>query len=294
MSKVSVAWAMPLGVALILSGCGTYVPEIQEFPANALSGQQLVDLIVFNVKCEVQDAIIEIYKQPPYSTFMDTWGAQITLNLQVEEKGSANPTANWIPWSPLSSVFNLTAGVTGSADATRIDKINWFMAVADARRSAPCGEMRPNGLFILQGDLKLKEWLYDAITAGNTKLIDYSGDTATGPFKQSVLSHEVKFEIITGGNVIPGWKLSRLTINQSGTGLTASRDRTQDLTLTFGPAVATTLVATDASGKAKKDANGNVMKVTTYGPSDLVVSSHLASEIGLAVANGIKSALPSP
>jgi hypothetical protein len=277
----------------MLAGCGTYVPEIQEFPGNALTGQQLVHSIVFAVGCEVRDAIIKLYEDNPQGTFMDHWGAQITLNIQVEEKSSANPTANWLPWSPPSSVFNLGLGATGSSDATRIDKINWFVAVADVRGKKPCGQMRPSGVFLLQSDLKLKEWLYDAVDAAKTDSINFSTDTPDGPFKQSVLSHEVKFEVITAGNVTPGWKLTRLSIDQTGTGLTASRDRTHDLTITLGPATTTKVAATDSNGKLKKDAKGNQIYVLAYAPTALAQNSHLASEIGLAVSNGIKNVLPS-
>jgi hypothetical protein len=286
MSTVRIASAIPLTITLIFGGCGTYVPEIQEFPGNALTGQQFVNSIVFNVTCEVRDAIIQIYKDYPQGTFMDKWGAQITLNLQIEEKSSANPTSNWIPWSPPSSVFNFGLGATGSADATRIDKISWFMAVPDVRGKAPCGEKRPNGVFLLESDLKLKEWLRNAITSSKTGNVDFSQDTPDSEFKQNVLSHEVKFEVATAGNVTPGWKLSRLSINQTGTGLTASRDRTHDLTITFGPAAATKT--------AVKDSKGNKIYITVYGPTNLAVNSHLVSEIGLAVSNGIKSSLPPP
>jgi hypothetical protein len=78
-----------------------------------LSGQQFVHSVIFNIRCEVQDAIIQLYKDYPEGTFLDLWGAQITLNLQVEEKSSANPTGNWHPVNVPSPVFNLGLGATG-------------------------------------------------------------------------------------------------------------------------------------------------------------------------------------
>ena len=201
---------MPLAACLAVSGCGLFVPELQKSiphggppsEQEGLTGQTFVNSVVFNVTCEVRDAIVQFYRDYPDGLFMNTWGVQVTLNLQVKEKSSANPTANWTPPSPATAAFNLGFGVTGSADATRIDKINWFLPVHQFRGKAPCGNQRPDGILILESDLRLKEWLYDAINATRTRNVDFSNE-ANGPFKQNVLSHEVKFEVITSANAIP-------------------------------------------------------------------------------------------
>lgn len=205
-----------------------------------------------------------------------------TNHAQSPSRGEiiGEPTGNWLPVGVQSPVFNLGLGATGSADATRIDKINWFMAVADNRHRARCGEARPNGIFLLQSDLKLKEWLYDAVDWYKTQTISFNDDTPDGPFKQSVLSHEVKFEVDTSGSISTGWKLTEGTIGQNGSGLSAGRNRTNDLTITFGPATQTKVLA--------KNALGEPTYVTVYTPSELTQSSHLASEIGLAVGNNVK------
>ena len=294
---------MLAALTLELSGCGVFVPELQESVPHpgpptiqeGLEGEAFVNSIVFNVQCEVRDAIVQFYQQYPNGLFLNTWGVQVTLNLQVEEKTSVNPTGNWLPPSSASSVFNLGFGATATGDATRIDKVNWFAPISDFKGKRACGDQRPNGVFLLESDLRLKEWLYDAIQAQVTKNINFGNETVNGPFKQNVISHEVKFEVTTAGNLVPGWKLTRLAINQSGTGLTASRDRTHDLTITFGPAEPTaTVVAKDQNGHPKKDARGKLLYVTSYQPTAPALYSHLASEIGLAVANGVKSALPPP
>jgi hypothetical protein len=75
-------------LALELAGCGLYVPEFQENPFDKVGGQQLVQSIVYNITCEVQDAVAKIYNNPDHTrehTFLDTWGANIALNLQVDE-----------------------------------------------------------------------------------------------------------------------------------------------------------------------------------------------------------------
>jgi hypothetical protein len=114
-----------------------------------------------------------------------------------------------------------------------------------------------------------------------------------GPFKSNVLSHEVKFDIISTGTITPGWKLSTSTINQTGTFLSGTRDRTQDLIVTFGPPdPAWSVVVIDPkTRKAKIDRTTNrpLLRPTALSPA--ATSAALASEIGNAVNNGFRNAL---
>ncbi len=258
---------------LLLSGCGLRVPEIQEI-GDSLQGQRLVQAIVTNVKCEVQDAVVQLYDDY-HTTFMDTWAVQLTLDLQVEEKSAVSPSVAWTPPSPISAVFNLSSGGTVSLDATRDDKMNFVFSVNDLRQRKACDpRTRPGGLYLMQSDLGLKEWLYDALTANKT---------GHGQFSQSakdvVLTHDIKFEVVTSGNITPGWKLTCVLVNQSGTLFSASRDRTHHLLITLGPGQPT--------GKVR---NGR----PEFAPSDRAAFAHLSSEIGIAVSNGIRNTLPPP
>lgn len=291
----AIRWVVPLGISIFAAGCGLRVPEIQENPADKVAGQQLVQSIVYNVTCEVQDAIYRIYNNPDHvrkHTFLDTWGVQIALSLQVQEKSSVNPVINWLPPSPASSVFNLGAGGTLSADATRQEKTNSYFTVQQIRDLGPCVEgTRPGGVLLLQSHLGLEEWLRYNLTAANTGEILFATDYSDGPLKTNVLSHEVKFDITTSGNLTPGWKLSRLSINQSGNFLSASRGRTNDLTITLGPTVPTPKPKIDSRGMPMKDKQGRVMMTTSYVPSGPAADAALSSQIGLAVANAIKGTL---
>jgi hypothetical protein len=277
----------------LLGGCGTYVPELQENPFDKVSGQQLVESVVYNVTCEVQDAVAAIYNNPDHplkSTFLDTWGVQIALNLQVEEKSSINPTANWLPPSPPTSVFNLLLGGTVSADATRQDKLNSYYTIADIRKLGPCpAGSRPGGILLMQSDLGLEEWLKDNVTAGETGVIRFATDYTDGPLKTNVISHEIKFDITTSGNVTPGWKLKRWAVNQAANLLSATRDRTNDLTITLGPTVPAPAPKVNANGQPVKDKNGNIVTVVNFIASQPAANAAFASEIGLAVSNAIKS-----
>lgn len=129
-------------MASALGGCGLglFVPEFQEISSDRVEGQQLVQSIVYNVTCEVQDAVYKIYHNPDHPrehTFLDTWGANIALNLQVEEKLLTNPAMNWLPPSPASAIFNLGASGTLSAGATRQDKLNSYFTIAQIRALGP-------------------------------------------------------------------------------------------------------------------------------------------------------------
>src|SRR5581483_10823704 len=120
-------------------------------------------------------------------------------------------------------------------EAQRVNKIGSFFSVAELKKLNACHpEDRHKGPFMLESDLKLEEWLFATMVTSGL------GDTPApanqnGPFKSNVLSHEVKFDVISTGTVTPAWKLTRATINQTGTFLSGTRDRTQDLIITFGP-----------------------------------------------------------
>lgn len=285
MAKKRIALLLPLAFTTLVGGCGTYLPEIQDFGDKA-SGQQLVESIAYNVTCEVRDAVYSVYHLGGVerkSTFLDSWGVQIALSLQVEEKSSINPVVNWLPPSPASSIFNLGVGGTVSSDAIRQDKLNSFYSIAAIRQMGPGDpKTRPGGLLLMQSNLALDEWLVANVTADDTGLIQYAKDFSDGLLKTNVLSHEVKFDITNSGNLTPGWKLTRVSINQTGNFLTASRDRTNDLTITLGPTL--------AAPKKMKDKKGRSVTVPAqaYVPAAPAADAALASAIGLAVANAIR------
>lgn len=279
-----------LVIGLSLSGCGTYVPNIQEFPGDTVDGQLFVQKIVQNINCEITEAVryvIEQDKKLPRRTapWFDNWGIQTTLTLTMDEKGSVNPVVNWLPPSPASSLFNLAGAGTVSSTANRIDKLNSYNSVQQFLQNQ-CVQ-RPDGPWMLSSDLKLREWLVYVIMAANTGEISVPGDTK-GPLKSNVISHQIKFIVTSSGSLTPGWKLARVSINQSGSFLTSSRDRTHDLTITLGP------METVPVDFARRK-NGKIETVATVvsRPSSQAAEAHLASEIGSAVANSLRgSQLP--
>jgi hypothetical protein len=223
-----------LGLGLSLAGCGTYVPEIQEFPGDDVSAALLVHAIVDSIHCEIRNAITTVIDNDNeaskhnqgvhYAAYLYDWGAQIGLTLQVEEKSGVSPSVNWLPRPFGTTIFNLSAGGTLSADATRIDKLNYYYTVRELYALGSCprnfNPPHPTGSLLIQSDLKLAEWLSAQVLEVETG--------AFGPpinpnsvLKQNALSHEVKFEVVSTGSLTPAWKLTRFTINQTGPFLSA-------------------------------------------------------------------------
>lgn len=258
-----------------LGGCGLGVPEIQEFPNESVEGQKFVFAIIKNITCEVQDAINYVYVQdaivdPTLSNvaFLNSWGVQLELSLTIDEKGSLGPTVNWTPPSPVTAVFNLAGAATLSSDASRIDKIYSYYTVPQLRKLGKCSD-RQDGPFLLENDLKLKEWLLDTVMAGGSGEVQLPTN-ANGPFKSDVISHEVKFDILSSGSATPGWKFKLVAVNQNGTLLALSRERTHDLIITLGP---------------------NATVAGKNAPSVRAQNAALASDISVGVTNGIRNAL---
>lgn len=271
-----VRWAMLASAGLLLGACGLYPPEIQESPSDWANGQKFVFDIVHNITCEVRDSINYVYDQdqpvdPTFKhlAFMKDWGVQVELALTIEEKGSLGPSVNWAPPSPASAVFSLAASATLSSDATRIDKLYAFYTVADIRRHPSC-DSRPTGPFLLENDLKLREWLFEALMLQGDREVNFSTDP-NGPFKSTVLTHEIKFDILSSGNATPGWKFKLVTVNPTGTFLGMSRERTHDLIVTLGP------TSPGPGGKTQ--------------PSLTSANAALAADINAGVTNGVKAAL---
>ena len=274
-----------------IAGCGTYVPEIQEnLFANESERSAFIQAIVRNVRCEIQDAVVRLYAEnpsyiDPYNRnrkWFDSWAVQMSLQLTIDEKGILNPSGNWLPPSPANSIFNLAVSGTVSTEAQRIDKIGAFFLVSEMKKLQACPPQdRNRGPFILQSDLKLYQWLQAAMISINNSDTPAPANSS-GPLQSNVLSHEVKFDIVSTGTLNPGWVLTMGSINQNGPLLSATRDRTQDLTITLGPADPSwaEYVIDPVSGKRR-------LRPAALGPA--ASRSALASEIAASISNAVRS-----
>ena len=155
--------------------------------------------------------------------------------------------------------------------------------------------------FLIQSDLGIKKWLTSAVVTENwlpahppIKVADADnkvkalvtagagtpgggggsagsggdgadkgggGGSSLGPYS---VSTELKFVIVSSGNVTPTWKLLAVSANPSGSLYSASRTRTHDLIITVGP------------------------------PTGDTTAANFSLQVQSAVANGVRSALVTP
>jgi hypothetical protein len=267
---------------LLLTGCGTYVPGLEEPLQSAADGQQLVQAIVNNVDCEIRDAVGEVlredkeqfrsgFRRSRRTAWLDNWGVQSTLTLELNERGEANPSFAWSPLSPASAVFGLAGGVSVSTEATRTNSVVSYYSVAQIVRDFHCGSSgRSNGPFLLQSDLKLKEWLLDVV------MLQGTGVAQIPPAKEAI-QHTLAFELVTSGSLTPSWILRRVSVNTGGAFLGARRGRKHVLVVTLGPLDPSLLAPAIASAAPR----GRQARAA----ADL----HLASQIGVAVSSALRN-----
>lgn len=279
----------------LLAGCGTYVPDIQEFWGTPTDATFMVNKVSAQVVCELRRAVQRVVTAQPVEFvqrpgdppppkprdlrwFINTWAVQVTLNYIIIENSALTPGASInsvyrnattaFPGATAVTTpqsFSLGLGATASSTATRNDKLNMFFTVKELLYGTPSimrscipDEPARADLFI-QSDLKLYDWLSAALLPYDVSIINYANNSTA----QNAITHDVKFEIVSNGNINPQWKLVQVSANTGTSLLAAGRDRTQELIVTFGP-TQKGMLATAAA------------------------NSHQATEIGSAVSQAIQ------
>ena len=251
---------------LMLGGCGTYVPNLQVYPGAVES--DLVRAIAASVRCEMSVAVTrligsdkarsEASEIPRTLSWLDDWGVQVSLRLEVEENTRVNPTFSWSP----TNEFTLGGGVSASSTAGRTTKLNYLYSVGDLyddevsldsdlnSESKYCEQrLTSPGIIetpLIRSDLKIYEALESYTFSTTTGTITDSAQRNT-PGQQNNFTHEVKFQLVASGTMSPRWILSESRINPSGSVLSASRTRTHKLIATFGPIDSTGSLAQSAA-----------------------------------------------
>jgi hypothetical protein len=297
-----------MALFISLSACGLGVPQIGEIWDDD-TGTLAIPLekkIKEKIYCELNAAVADLnsdkekvipvsYQDPknPSKTITkmikpvpETWGATLTLTLTVEELSAFNPgaafntpmipTKTYFPGGitiPGSQSYNLGIGGTISSDATRYDKYTFFYKIKDLESyNTSCGDPNPiegsapenyhGGSLLLESNLGIKKWL--------SKVADIrSSIGVSAKSSQQVLTYDVKFDIVSSGNITPTWKLVRVSTPITGLPLfNTKRERTHEMLLTLGPL-----------SESKKE------------PSLLSANDALAAQIGAAVGTAVKEAL---
>jgi uncharacterized protein YjbI with pentapeptide repeats len=255
-----------------LSGCTPNVPDIQENP-RALDPNRLVEAIVASVHCEIRNAVVFVinadkanyqYNQELTADWLNKWGAQIQISLTSNEQG---------PLSPSSALFggaNTSSDANISSDATRTDILNYYYKVKDlygtGRGCTPAVlsdiQNHPAGSLLIQSDLKLREWL-SGVVLGDPSSISRNSKNA--------IAHDVKFQVVTNGNITRTWKLAPATNNPTTPFAAASRIRTHELLIILGPNDPTT---------------------NSLGPNSPASGTLLSQQIGSGIGNALAPAMP--
>jgi hypothetical protein len=266
-----------VGIALVLGGCGTYVPNIQENPW-APDANRLVEAIVESIHCEIIQAVIYVVShdsmnpkilEPGRHTawLYNNWGAQIQITLKTDEQSALSPSGSYSP-----NIFNLLGGANISSEETRTDILNFTIRLKLYTIQVKCVPRllflignHPPGSLLIQSDLKLRDWLAAVVLGVGTEQVPVTLPAGVkNPSANNAISHDVTFQVITSGNITPTWKLALATINPTAPFATASRTRTHELLITFGP---------------------NDLATNSLGPNSPAAGTFLSQQIGSAISN---------
>jgi hypothetical protein len=305
------------GLAIALAGCGTSVPripEIWDLVADQDATQNMEMQIKRAIFCELRSAVQIARNRVQLKTYYhgklvstdadqpvpDSWGVQSTLKFTVEESSKLNPGATYL-WTlnKATETFSLGAGGQVSSAATRTDTFESFYTISDLYNvlsgknicekpgSQNIGPPSHSSPFVVLSELGIRDWLPAATETGaylRSSRKDPSGEGpplgSGGSFSADSFSYDVKFVIVTDVNVTPVWKLIRVSTPASPALFDTSRTRTHELILTIGPGATV----------AVKNSNGKIVS-KTVGPAQSAANSHLAQQIGSAVATSLRPVL---
>jgi hypothetical protein len=314
-----------------LSGCALSYPDIKEiwdadFPADPSTNTPKITgtaQIEFEIKkrvfCELRDAVHELNKYfvthsktpdgPTTKTLPllpPTWGAQITLSLQVDQSISVSPgiTLNEVlPTAErifgvgksvnVSQSFGFGFGGTLSSTATRIDKFNPYYTIAElAKPNTKYSVCHPendpfvrlsktpasSSPFILESDLGIKDWLVGAMFVNRLLPSSVSPDTL-GPS--------------AGGGAKSGGSGGRRQEGGGGTRPDTVSYQTKFVIVSNGNVALTWKLLRVSTATSPLLSGGRTRThdlIITIGPPTVETSNrHIASEIGAAVGGATRA-----
>ena len=255
------ARVLALVVLTGLAGCGLYTPAKDPFKNDTptsdvpIPEQASYEIrIVNHVECEIALGLYQA-KRLKLPWLMD-WGVTVTQSITAEDQSGIAPGITLV--QPLQNAiftfptggnvtsaqsFSVSLGATGSANALRTETIQYTLSNRDLLRLLDPDCLNHQHGVLIDGDLKIREFIYDkaAIAASNNAIL--SGSSSQRP-SFNTWTEEITFVAAYGGTATPTWKLARLTANASSNLAVAERTNTNDLIITLGPL---------AAGQPKKD-----------------------------------------
>jgi hypothetical protein len=256
-------------MCVLASGCGLITPDIQEFWGNSNDAAAKESAIAFQVRCELQKALrILVKKDIKYGAagqgrqfkWLDSsWAADVLLVFTIDEKSTLTPNVgintvlpNAVDTFPGKAAvttqqsYSTALGGSISSEGYRQDKVHLFYPISELVGkesllssikeidSVSCVPPPVNATLFADSGLKVSDWLISQLDLQFTGQAQFQLPNSFAT--SGVLSHEVKFDIVTSGSVNPTWKLVLVSAGAGSNPLfSTSRDRTQDLTITLGP-----------------------------------------------------------
>jgi hypothetical protein len=308
MAKSAWTWRVAaLVAALLTGGCALTVPKVQKLGEASPTGEWLREAnLVTHVKCEIHNAVSQVIEddrlnrlridqmntgkpdreKTPQALPIDwlkTWGVKVTLKLIVDEKAGVapgftfnNPMRNVIRMFPsggnvtAQQAQNTALAAALSSGATRTETVGFFYGFDDLLKQKPnTMDCAPAHGLMMDGDLRVLDFMRAKMLAAQVPGV-MGRKYGQSPF--DTLSYQVAFVVTATASATPSWKLVYLSANPTAPFLNGSRARTNDMTLTMGPAT--------AGGYG------------TVEPNQAVRDAHLAATIGESVASAIRSLQP--
>lgn len=259
MASIKVALPLALFLPVAVCGCGLYTPEEflfsnDDVPRGQLSPEgRFENAIVGHIKCELRQGIWNATVFPQVNAWLSTWGVAVTLKITVDEMSGLNPGASLL--TPLENSVkafpvggnvvsqqnvSIGLGLSGTAHSTRLETIAFTYSVPElmvearkelAAKSVLACDKLQNGVQI-NSNLKIGQFIYDkAVIAAVGE--DTSKSITAPPF--STLTDDITFVASYGGSVTPVWHFARITVGNSTSLANATRTKTNEVIITFGP-----------------------------------------------------------
>jgi hypothetical protein len=235
--------------AATLAGCGLFTPDKDLFvddndhkPGLPSPEGDFENTIVGHINCELEQGLFQA-QLLPNSKWLKSWGVEVTLAITADELNQLNPTASVIqPIGTAASMqsFTFGFGASGTAHSTRLETIAYTLSTAKLLKHANERAAKNNGVVscatdqkgvMIKSDLKIAQFIYDKVSIEPEELT--SGNPYWPPL--NTFQDQITFVIAFGGTLNPMWKFTKVSVDPSSTLFSATRTKTNNLTITFGP-----------------------------------------------------------